>query len=87
MIYLFRKTVYNCRQATLLSIKKAEGKITAIETMKLRYHLLFCDPCRRFIEQWDTLEKKDVTPAESPIYKLSDESRTRIQRRIEEISM
>jgi hypothetical protein len=69
--------IYNCRRATLLSIKKAEGKIAPFESLQLRYHLLFCDPCRRFIEQWKMLDRLPVV--ELPIFKLSEEARNRIQ--------
>jgi hypothetical protein len=79
MIYLFRKTVYNCRQATLLSIKKEEGKITLVESLKLRYHLLFCDPCRRFIEQWSTINMRNAGSTRSVPFKLPDEARSRIE--------
>lgn len=61
MAYLFRKTVFDCRQATLLSIKREEGRITLVELLKLRYHLLFCDPCKRFIGQWQLLDKNTGT--------------------------
>lgn len=80
---VFKKVIYDCRQATLLSIKKAEGKITLIESLKLRYHLLRCDPCRRFIEQWkmlDNLTKLDKLPMiDLSSFKLSEEARNRIQ--------
>lgn len=50
-IYLFKKTVFNCKQATLLSLKKEEGKISIIERVKLFYDLLYCSYCRRFVKQ------------------------------------
>lgn len=82
MIYPFRKTVYNCRQATLLSIKKEEGKITFVESLKLRYHLMWCDPCRQFIGQWKLLnENKNKSIGNVP-YRLPDESRERIEKKL-----
>lgn len=48
---LFKKTAYDCHQATFLSIKKDEGQITFVERMKLSYHLFLCDPCRNFVAQ------------------------------------
>ncbi|HZY81589.1 MAG TPA: hypothetical protein VFE50_18830 [Cyclobacteriaceae bacterium] len=77
MIYLFSKTVYNCKQATLLSIKKEEGKISFVESLKLRYHLMFCDPCRQFIAQWNK-----ITPTGVPTFKLSEEAKERIQKKL-----
>jgi hypothetical protein len=56
-MYLFKKIVFDCKQATLLSIKKDQGKITFGERLKLSYHLLYCDPCRQFIDQWKRLDK------------------------------
>ena len=50
-IYLFKKTVLDCKQATLLSLKKEEGKASISERVKLFYHLLFCIYCKRFIKQ------------------------------------
>jgi hypothetical protein len=84
MIYPFRKVLYNCREATLLSIKKEEGKITPLERLKLSYHLMFCDPCRRFIDQWKRIEKSRPQSIDPPAYKLTEESRNRIQRKIQE---
>ncbi len=50
-VYLFKKTVFNCKQATLLSLKKEEGKISFVENIKLNYHLLYCSYCRLFVAQ------------------------------------
>ena len=50
-VYLFKKTVFDCKQATLLSLKKEEGKASILERVKLFYHLLYCIYCRRFIKQ------------------------------------
>ncbi|WP_394766908.1 hypothetical protein [Ferruginibacter sp.] len=50
-IYLFKKTVLDCKQATLLSLKKEEGKASISERVKLFYHLLYCIYCRRFVKQ------------------------------------
>lgn len=86
MIYLFRKIVFDCKEATRLSIKKEEGKITFVEQLKLRYHLLYCDPCRRFIRQWNLLQPigKNVTSFNEgqPLMRLSDEAREKIHKLI-----
>lgn len=50
-IYLFKKTVLNCKHATLLAQKKEEDKISITERVKLSYHLLYCSYCRRFVKQ------------------------------------
>jgi len=84
-MYLFRKTVFDCKQATLLSIRKDEGRITLFERVKLSYHLMYCDPCRRFIKQWDLLNakaKNDTPFAKEPRFSLSPASREKIQSEI-----
>lgn len=84
MIYLFKKTVYNCHQATLLSIKRDQGAITLFERVKLGYHLMYCDPCRRFIVQSQKLDHagQDLSERLSirPPFSLSDQARVRLQK-------
>lgn len=84
---LFKKTVYNCRQATLLSIKREEGNITVHERIKLWYHLLACDPCRNFIRQSAQInragKKLQEMLSEHPPFRLSDTIRMRIQAEID----
>ena len=82
MIYPFRKVVFNCKEATLLSIKKEEGKIDVIERLKLWYHLLYCDPCRRFIAQWKKLAGK-AGGSKSVTNTLSASVSEKIQREID----
>ena len=50
-VYLFKKNVFNCKQATLLALKKEEGKISIAERVKLFYHLSYCSYCRNFVKQ------------------------------------
>jgi len=87
MIYPFRKIVFDCKNATLRSIKKAEGRISFIESIKLSYHLFYCEPCRRFIRQWQLLDKKGAsqrTPhSSSPPFLLPDQVKERIQQEID----
>jgi hypothetical protein len=89
MIYLFKKTVYNCHQATLLSIKRDEGAITLFERVKLAYHLMYCDPCRRFISQSRQLDKagKELNEllAKRPPFELSADAKTRIQNIVDKL--
>lgn len=56
-IYPFKKIVFNCKQATLLSLKKEQGKISFIEKIKLAYHLFYCDPCQHFIKHSHIINK------------------------------
>lgn len=87
MIYLFRKTVFDCKQATLLSIKRAEGKITLLERAKLSYHLFYCETCRRFVNQWGQLDLRgrefNRVIETRPPFVLSEAAKDRMQKMIE----
>lgn len=87
-IYPFRRIVFDCKQATLLSIKKAEGKISLFERLKLSYHLLYCDPCRQFIKQWNRLDQIQRSTGPAPMetaFTLSVASKDRMQQEIKKI--
>ncbi len=86
MIYPFSKTVFDCRQATFLSVKKDEGSITPFERAKLWYHMLYCEPCRRFVRQWQLLKQasSQTTFAQHPPFTLSTEAREKILRGLAE---
>jgi hypothetical protein len=78
-MYLFKKIVFDCHQATFLSIKKDAGTITLIERLKLSYHLLYCDPCRQFIKQSHAIDRSGKTfhdmLASNPPFRLPDHVR------------
>ncbi|NOT94078.1 hypothetical protein [Ferruginibacter sp.] len=86
-LYLFKKNVFNCKHATLLSLKNEEGKISFIEKIKLHYHLLYCKYCKRFIKQSAVINKAGNDTAESlftnPSHLLSAKTKENIQRRID----
>lgn len=81
----FKKILYNCRQATRLSLKREEGNISLTERLVLAYHLLYCEPCRRFIYQWELLTRRraarDVQA--QPPFALSPEAKQRIQQQLD----
>jgi hypothetical protein len=84
---IFKRTVYNCREATLLSIKREEGNITLHERVKLWYHLLACDPCRDFIRQSAQINQagknlRDLLSTHPP-FELSHTMRVKIQAEID----
>ena len=85
--YLFRKTVYNCKQATQLTLKKEEGKISLTERVILFYHLLYCFSCRQFVKQSVLINVavKQAADAElkNPIYQLSEEKKKVIQHELD----
>ena len=86
-VYPFKKTVFNCKQATLLSLKKEEGKITFRESVLLWYHLLYCKFCKRFTKQSAIINKLGETVAETlftnPPHTLSGKSKAAIQRKLD----
>ncbi|MDN3654837.1 hypothetical protein QWZ08_04305 [Ferruginibacter paludis] len=86
-IYLFRKTVFDCKQATLLSLKKEGGKITIMERVKLFYHLLYCVYCRRFEKQSSIINHLGEGVINSiftdPPHTLSDKAKENIQQQID----
>ncbi|MBX7127357.1 MAG: hypothetical protein K1X47_16805 [Cyclobacteriaceae bacterium] len=86
-MYLFRSLVFNCKRATLLSIKKAEGNITLLERAQLAYHLLYCDPCRQFIRQSAQIDKALSDASHSlhakPPFALPSAARQRIQQQLD----
>lgn len=67
----------SCKKATYLISKKEENKISWLETIKLRAHLVICSMCRRFEIQTSWMGKHahyahiDAT--------LSPESKEKIQ--------
>jgi len=90
MMYLFKRTVFNCKQATLLSLKKEEGKLSFIESLKLSYHLFYCKPCQEFVKQSDLINRigKDVnqTLFNRPPFLLSEERKLRMQQELDLLS-
>ncbi len=86
--YLFRKIVFNCKQATLLSLKKEEGKASLKERVALWYHLLYCDSCRRFVVQSKKMDKflSDIKNQEKqqPANQLPDDVKKRLQDQIDQ---
>ena len=86
-VYLLKKTVFNCKQATLLSIKKEEGKISMFEKVKLFYHLLYCSYCRRFAKQSSIINHIGKGIVDSiftqPPHTLSDKVKEGIQQQID----
>jgi hypothetical protein len=86
-MYLFKKTVFDCKQATLLSLKKEEGKITIPERVKLFYHLIYCVYCRRFVKQSSVINHigKGVINSifTDPPHTLSEKAKENMQQQID----
>lgn len=88
-IYLFKKTVYNCKQATMLALKKEENKISLFERTKLAYHLHYCDPCKKFIKQSAIINEagKEINDAffNNPPYVLEEEKIQKIKEQLKSL--
>ncbi len=73
---MLRKVMYNCREATLLIVKREQGKISLFERFRLYYHLLHCGVCRSFQTQSMVINRLTARIARSldndPPYKLSE---------------
>ena len=88
--YLFKKIVNNCEQATLLILKKNEQGLSLKERLKLFYHLLFCDLCKRFGSQTlfvdDALHKCCDHLSYFPTHILSEELKKKIQQLVDNVN-
>jgi len=79
---------HSCEQATLLAVKKEEGRLTPAEKAGLFFHLLICSFCRRFVKQSRRLQKMGQSCHEQmhdhpAPFTLSPESQARMQEEIE----
>lgn len=76
--------VYSCDKATLLLTKAEYEKLSMLENMRLKMHLMGCEFCRRyqehntFITQQYKVQKLDTTKL-----KLSEEKKKEIRELID----
>ena len=86
--YLFRKIVFNCKQATFLITKKSERRLSIPENLKLFYHLLFCEPCKDFSKQShiidDAMHHCQEELSQHPPHILPEDSKKKIQEMIDD---
>jgi len=90
MIYLFKKIVFNCKQATQLALKREERKLSIMESIRLSYHLFYCGPCRKFIKQSRLINRIGKELAQTifnrPRFPLSEERKQSIQQQIDSLN-
>jgi hypothetical protein len=87
-------TVYRikltCKEATYLSSKKEEGKLTLFLQLRLLMHYISCPPCRRFINQCKLIAKKLRRYREglsaAPTHELPPEKKQSLQEQINKLS-
>ena len=86
----FENITYSCKEATLLSLKKEEIKLTRLQKIKLFAHLVHCKYCRLFLKQAELIEKsaKNIHQQffKNPPYTLSDESKKVFQKEIDKLN-
>jgi anti-sigma factor ChrR (cupin superfamily) len=60
---MMRYLMISCKDATMLTAKKEEGKLSLVERVKLGMHSSMCLLCRKFEKQAHTIaiESKEVT--------------------------
>ncbi len=78
-----------CREATLLTEKKQEGKLDVYEKLALRFHLVICDGCRRYNKQNEFLSQllkksslSDITDFSK--MRLADDAKVRIAQAVQD---
>lgn len=72
----------SCKKATYLVSKKEEGKLTWLESIRLRSHLSICSLCRKFEEQSAFIGKMAKDAAQQ--LTLSADAKNRIRKSLEE---
>lgn len=82
----FKNISYSCKEATLLSERAKEMKLSFLQRFKLSIHLSYCKYCQRFVQQsklMDTAMKKYKEDLfESPSYNLSVEFKDSLQEKM-----
>lgn len=80
---ILRSARYNCLEAQQNGVKNQYKRIGAVAWLKLKYHLLFCAICRRFLKDTKKLDSllgdhlHEMT--EQPPYSLSSEEKEQIK--------
>ncbi len=84
----FKGFTANCKEATFLSLKKEEEKLSFSLRLKFFLHLAYCASCRQFVKQSTVITQlaakyKDVV-AKHPPDALSLEKKSAFQKQINE---
>ncbi|HLA10915.1 MAG TPA: zf-HC2 domain-containing protein [Pyrinomonadaceae bacterium] len=72
-----------CRQIVPLMSESLERRLSIVERVRLRIHMIVCDWCRRYLEQVGLLQQVAQTDSSTQIVeattvRLSDEARRRL---------
>lgn len=76
------KLMITCKEATMLSVQKAEIKLSFSDRMRLFIHLLVCQYCRLFDKQTKMIDK--IISNWKTDKKLSDLEKNSLQNIIEQ---
>ncbi len=77
----------SCKQASLLSTKKAEGKLTFKERVLLFIHVKMCEVCRLFDKQNKFISVHAKQQGKVEVFKeLSEQDKRELVRKLEEHS-
>ncbi|HLP31986.1 MAG TPA: hypothetical protein VK202_00860 [Bacteroidia bacterium] len=76
----------NCKEATLLTVKSEEVKLSFPERVQLGIHLLYCSTCRRFKKESEKLNVYFLQLHEhllkEPPYRMSEQLKATLQSRL-----
>lgn len=79
----------NCKEATLLLVKKEEKKLPFFAQLKLWMHRVYCASCRRFIKQSEQITgiaaNYKSAISHTPTGVLTVEKKTTLQKTINEL--
>lgn len=81
---MMRYLMISCKDATMLTARNEEGKLSLSEKFKLRMHTSMCSICKKFEKQAHTIaiESKEVMADAE----LSEPVKQRIQKMLSEFS-
>lgn len=82
--FMMGHLMINCRNATMLTAKKEEGKLNFAENIKLTLHISMCSFCRRFEKQSRTIASESKVVSGDA--ELSASAKQRIQEILDDYS-
>jgi hypothetical protein len=82
----FKRILNNCVEASLLSLKNKEEKITFKQKFEMKFHIMFCKCCKNFVKQSPMIDESMKAYFENmenqPPVKASEDLKTRIKEQL-----
>lgn len=75
---------FTCKDATFLMTKEEYAKLTLSEKFLLRFHLIICLHCRRFLKQTNNITRFFKAAASKSSITLSDQKKQSLNQLITE---